>query len=174
MIMVIHETVGVGLDTERVLKIAKQGQKVGTLGICRVDHTSSRPAVHNMIPAPWYSIRSDLILFFSSRAHLTSPPVTLPISALPIAAATKFRRAQHPRTAISCTGRDGLRHITFRQSRDLFKIAVATAPTLESRGAWGAVFAQCFAAVVPVLYHCVANWEAWLLITEHRTSSAPT
>ncbi len=51
---------------------------------------------------------------------------------------------------------------------------MAAEATLESRGAWDAVFAQCFAAVVPLLYHCVANREAPALITERRTSSAPT
>ncbi len=76
--MVIHETVGVGLDTERVLKIAKQGQKVGTLGICRVDHTSSRPAVHNMISGAlvFDSKRFDPFFLFSRPSDLTTRHIT--------------------------------------------------------------------------------------------------
>src|SRR6266567_3537006 len=45
-------------------------------------------------------------------------------------------------------------------SIDFCKVTVAAETILESRGARGAVFDQRFAAVVPLLYQCIANREA--------------
>ena len=46
------------------------------------------------------------------------------------------------------------------RSIDLFIVTVAAEATFEPRGTCGAIFDQCFAAVVPLLYHRVANREA--------------
>src|SRR5438552_14134816 len=43
---------------------------------------------------------------------------------------------------------------------DFCEVAVAAQTILESRGTCGTVFDQCFAAVVPLLYQCVADREA--------------